>query len=169
MRRIFAGLLVGACLSLAPPLVETAEAQSFRIGGHGLYTNSTLEDAFGLGARLHIGIPRFPLDFQGIYDYQFLDCRAGYSDCSAWTGVMNVLLTAGETGVYVGAGAAYHRRDFPPDEGEGGLVVVEEWGYDFVFGAILDLLPVVDPILEFRYEVYDQIDNQLILSAGIVF
>jgi hypothetical protein len=167
MRRVLVGLLIGFALSLAPTFVDRAEAQTFRLGGHGLYSSGLTGD-FGLGARIGVGIPFLPVELQGIYDYRFPDCPRGYSGCSGWTGVLNVVLSSGDTGFYVGGGTSFFREDNPPDEGEGGLVVVEDWGLDLVLGVIFDLLPVVHPFGEVRYEWYDDVDSRLVLSVGLI-
>jgi hypothetical protein len=45
---------------------------------------------------------------------------------------------------------------------------VEEWGYNLALGLLLPVLPVLDPLIDFRYESYDEVQDQFVISLGLV-
>ena len=63
---------------------------------------------------------------------------------------------------------SFHQRDFTL-EGTEGSEVVKDWGMNITLGLILPVLQVIDPIVEFRYELYDEVQDQFVISLGVVF
>lgn len=141
-----------------------------RVGVQGMYTSgsaATVDSSFGIGGRLILEVPRYPFEVHGVFDYHFPDCPSSASNCTSWTGVGNVYYRGGGGPYFIGGGITRHRRDFDlVDSPE--LAVVEEWGYNLALGLILPVLPVLDPLIEFRYEFYDEVQDQFVISLGLV-
>ncbi len=172
--RIFGGVGRWAALAvLAGTLAATAPegaAAQFRVGVQGMYTSGSaaiIDSAWGVGGRVMVEIPRSPLEFHGIFDYHFPDCPAAAENCNSWTAGGNVYLRGGDGPAFIGGGVSLHRRDFDLAEDEE-LAKVEDWGFNFGIGLVLPVLPIVDPLIEFRYEFYDQVQDQFVISAGVV-
>ena len=155
-----------AGLGLAP---LDAQAQ-LRVGLQGMYTSgsvATVDRAFGLGGRLIVEVPRYPIEVHGIFDYHFPSCPSGADNCKSWTAVANVAYRGGGGPYYIGGGASLHHKDFTQaaDEESG---VVEDWGVNVVIGLLLPVLPLLDPLIELRYEIYDTVQDQFVISLGLV-
>ena len=170
MRRpLFASLLVAA---LTLTLHGDLQAQTFRIGGQGVYSSRTFADAWGVGGRVGVGIPLLPIEFQGIFDYYWPDCPAGSGTCESWSAGANVLFADGRTGPYFGLGAIYNQSRYPcvADDGVSTEIVeFKDWAFDITAGLIFDVLPRLHPFADFRYEWYfGDAQDQLVISVGFI-
>ena len=166
------GLVAGvvACvLALGIPHGDS-EAQ-VRGGVEGMYTSGSaavVDHAYGLGGRLMVELPRLPVEVHGIFNYHFPSCPSGSPSCSSWTAAGNVVYRGGGGPYFIGGGVSFHQRDFTL-EGTEGSEVVKDWGMNITLGLILPVLQVIDPIVEFRYELYDEVQDQFVISLGVVF
>ena len=72
MKRVPMFVLSLLVLALAAP--RAVEAQSpIKFGAHVAYADKVTDGAFGLGARVGVDLPAFPLSFWGHGDYYFPD------------------------------------------------------------------------------------------------
>lgn len=172
--RIFGGvgrwIAVGVLAWTLTAATRESAAAQVRVGVQGMYTSGSaaiIDSAWGLGGRLMVEIPRSPLEVHGIFDYHFPDCPSSATNCSSWTAGGNVYLRGGGGPAFIGGGVSLHRRDFDLAENEE-LAKVEDWGFNLGLGLVLPVLPAVDPLIEVRYEFYDQVQDQFVISAGLV-
>lgn len=166
-RLLFASMMVLSGLLAAP--AET-KAQAY-VGAQGLYalaTGGAGQDSWGVGGRAGVGIGRFPVEIQGVFDYHFPSCPRGFEDCSSWAGVVNVLFKSREAGpFYIGGGVIYQDREYPSTDPEVEDESATSWGFNGTAGLQFDF-PVLNPFVEFRYELYSDIVDRFVISAGLV-
>jgi hypothetical protein len=114
-----------------------------------------------LGARVEVSPALMPLAFIGSADYYFID-----GDMTLWAFNANVKYTIGlpgsPVGPYFGGGLNMQRMGF------NGLSNTES-GFNILGGIGLGGLMPVKAFAEARYELMNDIDNQLAISLGILF
>jgi hypothetical protein len=152
--------LVAAVAFLLMPGQE-AEAQMGVDFGPELYYNAESED-FGVGARVELSPPMFPVGFIVNGDYIFVDC--GDFDCSAWdfgaSAKYTISLPGAPIGPYLGAGLTHQRATF---EGE----TLSDTGFHILGGLRLGGMLPFGAFLEGRYLVMEE--NQFVINLGILF
>ena len=167
MRRVFVGGMLVALAALLMP--ATAQAQ-VDLGIQASYNAEPagfdgLDGAFGLGARLGVGLPLVGLGVTGSFDYFFPDC--GTPDCTFWDLSGNVTYSIPSVAInpYFGGGLAL--QSFEQDgvgESE------EEIGFNLLAGVKLGAMMPVNLFGELKYQIFgDPFDNQFVISAGILF
>lgn len=166
MRRVFVGGLLIALTALLAP--GSAQAQ-IDLGAQLSYNGEPagaegLDGAFGLGARVGVGLPLVGLGVTGSFDYFFPDCDP--ADCTFWDLSGNVTYTLPSVAVnpYFGGGVAL--QSFEVDEFDS----QEEVGFNLLAGVKLGAMMPVDLFGELKYQIFgDPFDNQFVISAGIYF
>lgn len=171
MRRVFVGGLLIALTTLLAP--GSAQAQ-IDLGAQLSYNGEPagaegLDGAFGLGARVGVGLPLVGLGVMGSFDYFFPDCDP--LDCTFWDLSGNVTYTLPSVAVnpYFGGGVALQsfEVDDTPDV-EGGSE--EEVGFNLLAGVKVGAMMPVNLFGELKYQIFgDPFDNQFVISAGIYF
>lgn len=165
MRRVFVGGLLIALATLLAP--GSARAQ-IDLGAQLSYNGEPaglegLDGAFGLGARVGVGLPLVGLGVTGSFDYFFPDCDP--LDCSFWDLSGNVTYTLPSVAVnpYFGGGVALQSFEV---EGES----EEEVGFNLLAGVKLGAMMPVNLFGELKYQIFgDPFDNQFVISAGLYF
>ena len=125
-----------------------------------------LSGTFGLGGRLVVSPPVFPISLVGSGDYYFTDCPAG-ADCSLWTAQGHVTLGLPLPVVrpYVLGGVQYRKDEADSTTGA-------------VIGAGVQLNFVVSLFLEGQMELADpvsglpgslDISSPFVLKGGLIF
>lgn len=172
MRRVFVGGLLLALTTLLAP--GTARAQ-IDLGAQLSYNGEPAgldgaDGAFGVGARVGVGLPLVGLGVTGSFDYFFPDCDP--IDCTFWdlSGNVTYTLPSAVVNPYFGGGVAL--QSFHADA----TTLTEELdeqevGFNILGGVKLGGpgLPV-DLFAEAKYQIFgDPFDNQFVISAGIWF
>ncbi len=166
MRRVFVGGLLIALTTLLAP--GSARAQ-IDLGAQLSYNGEPagiegLDGAFGLGARVGVGLPLVGLGVTGSFDYFFPDCDP--VDCTFWDLSGNVTYTLPSVAVnpYFGGGVALQSFEVEEFDSE------EEVGFNLLAGVKLGAMMPVDLFGELKYQIFgDPFDNQFVISAGIYF
>ena len=166
MRRVFVGGLLLAFAAFLSP--HAAQAQ-VSLGVQASYNGEPaglegLDGAFGLGARVGVGLPLVGLGVTGSFDYFFPDCDP--ADCSFWDLSGNVTYTLPSVAVnpYFGGGVAL--QSFEVD----GFDSEEEIGFNLLAGVKLGAMMPVDFFGELKYQIFGEpFDNQFVISAGVYF
>lgn len=157
-------------LSLLLAAAPGAEAQ-FQIGGQGLY-NTEGDGAYGVGARVGVGLPVAGLQVRADGNYFFPDCTTGF-DCSVWELVGSAtysLLPASPASPYVGAGLAYQNSSVSGVVG--GIDVddsLSDGGFNLLGGVELGGLMAVNLFAEMGYRLMGDNANQFMISTGVLF
>lgn len=142
-------------------------AQVLAVGGH-FVANADLDDEFtwGVGGRAHLSLPLTGLALQGTYDFYSPSC--GTLECDLNEVGVNVLWNLPVPWLmspYLGAGMAFQKWD-----GELDLSTNEGTAFQFLAGLILQG-PTFDrfqPFVEFKYQAWDEYENQKVMAGGIL-
>lgn len=159
MKRLVPLFVVAAFLVIP---VQKAEAQTGVGFGPELYYNAEIEE-FGLGARIQVTPPMFPVGFlvNGIYIFQ--DC--GDFDCTLLefgaSAKYTLSLPGSPLGPYFGGGLT-HQRFSSDDLGDS-----DDTGFHILGGLGLGGMLPIGAFVEARYLIMDV--NQFAISLGILF
>ena len=153
-------LVAAAAFVLLPS--QDAHAQVGVDFGPELNYNNESED-FGLGARLEISPPLFPVGFIVNGLYIFRDCDP--IDCTALefnaSGKYTITLPGSPLGPYFGAGVTHQRISFS------GFDDFDDTGFHVIGGLGLGGFLPIGAFVEGRYLIMDE--NQFAISLGILF
>jgi hypothetical protein len=147
--------LVAAVAFLLMPGQEVEAQVSF---GPQLSYNTEIEE-FGIGARLEVSPPAFPVSFYGSGDYVFVDDT--FLDFAV--GAKYALSLPGSPlAPYFGAGVTHQRwsvSDFDFDD----------TGFHLAAGLGLGGVMPIGAFVEGRYLLMGDFENQLVINLGILF
>lgn len=162
--RTIAALALASLLVVAVP--RGARAQLHLGGQASLAFDRGSDNSVGVGIRAALGLPMIPIEVHGSADYFFPSCDP--VDCSFWEANANAIFRISTPGMplrpYLGAGLNY--QSFSND-------LIGDFsgaGFNILGGVELGATPLIRPFLEARYEITnaDGLDNQLLLTAGII-
>lgn len=159
---------MAAALVLVP--LDGASGQ-LSIGAHASYvpgigtgaTSETADGTVGVGGRLGIGISSVGIRLLGTVERFFPDC--GSEDCEFEVGTATVIYdlpTSSALSPYLGAGISVQNSD-------GGASILgnrSDWGVNLMAGFSLGS-GNLSPFVEARYQLMQDFDNQLAVSAGL--
>ena len=170
MRRV-TSIAIAALLLAGVP--DGARAQ-LHLGAQGsmAFDRPSDETTTGVGVKAVLGLPAIPIEVHGSVDYFFPDCDP--VDCSFWEANANAVFRLPLPGAplrpYLGAGLNY--QSFGVDDVPAGVAVSDAsgTGINILGGVELGATPLIRPFVEARYEIIDSdgLENQLVLSAGII-
>jgi hypothetical protein len=171
MRKVAAGLVLAVALALFPWQVASGQVS---IGAHASYmseigtgfTAQTADGTVGVGGRLGIGIPVVGIKLLGTVDMFFPDC--GTEDCDFHAATANLLYTIPIPVLispYFGAGIAVQNSE----GGSSFLGDLSDWGINLMAGFSLDNGGSFQPFVEGKYQIMNDFDDQLVISAGLSF
>jgi hypothetical protein len=152
-------------MSLAAP--SSASAQALAIGGHAsLNPDLVEENTLGVGLRAHVGLPLTGLAVQATYDFYGPDC--GVFECDVGEAGLNLLWSLPVPYFfhpYFGAGAAFRKWT-----GQSQWGTESHQGVNFLAGVVLQgpTFRRFQPFIEAKYQVWNDTDNQKVLSGGIL-
>lgn len=168
-QRSLASVALGLAL-LTSPLAAQIEG-----GVHGMVNSGLVsgEATLGVGGRFGgylftTGTVQWKADAVG--DYFFANCPLEGVSCWAWHAQVNLVGTRklGQPFLgYAGLGAAFERFRLTTE----GTVdpTQDSWGLNLLVGAQLPVVRAARPFFEARYAIFDGVDDQLVLSLGVVF
>jgi hypothetical protein len=148
-------------VSAAAVLILASPAESqIGFGGHVARATDAFGGSTGLGARVRLGVPLFPLSAAANVEYFFTDCDV---DCSLWGATFDVnyalpipLLTP-----WAGVGWSIRNVEVAGQDGT-------ERGLNIGVGAQLNLT-TLRPFVDVRYEMADAPEKQYIIRLGVMF
>ena len=153
---------IGALFTPGP-----TSAQIFAVGGHAVANADVGQElTWGVGSRVHLGWPLTGLTLQGTYDFYSPSC--GTLECDLNELGVNVLWALPIPFLikpYVGAGVAFQKWD-----GEFDLSADEGQAFNFLAGVILQgpAFERFQPFVEFKYQSWDEYENQKVIAGGIM-
>lgn len=141
-------------------------AAQIDVGVHGLYNdNAQLTDgSVGVGARAGVELPLVGLGAHGDFNWYFPDCADGV-DCEfreILGGVTYSVLPLVAASPYFGAGVALQNSSVDGME-------ADETGFNLLAGVELGGVSPINGYGEVSYRLMDDFENQLVISAGILF
>lgn len=154
--------ILAAVFALALALPSGAEAQ-IDLGVQGVYNTEQQDGTPGIGARAAIGVPVTGLGVHADFNWLFPDCPA--DSCELWEllgAVRYGLLPASPASPYVGAGFAFQNSSV-------GTLETDDTGFNVLAGLELGGLMPVQAYGEASYRLMDGFEDQLVLSAGLLF
>jgi hypothetical protein len=161
------GLML-AFLSLGSVAVAVpSSAQILAIGGQVSANTDAQEDVtWGVGPRVHLGLPLIRISVQGTYDFYAPDC--GTLECDLKEMGVNVLWSLPVpflVSPYLGAGLAFQKW-----EGESYADDDSDTGVNFLAGIVLQgpMFQRFQPFGEVRYQIWKDYGNQKVFAAGIL-
>ena len=144
-----------------------SSAQVLAIGGQISANTDAREDiTWGVGPRVHVGVPLIGLSIQGTYDFYGPDC--GTLECDLVEMGVNVLWSLPVpflVNPYLGAGMAFQKW-----EGEAYVDDDSDTGVSFLAGVVLQgpTFRRFQPFGEVRYQIWNDYDNQKVFAGGIL-
>jgi hypothetical protein len=154
-----------AAMSIAGP--PSASAQVLAVGGHASLNPDLVDDnTLGVGLRAHVALPLTGVAVQATYDFYGPDC--GVFECDVGELGLNLLWSLPVPyffNPYVGAGGAFRKWT-----GESQWGTESHQGMNFLAGLVLQgpTFRRFQPFIEAKYQVWNDTDNQKVLSGGIL-
>jgi hypothetical protein len=142
-------------------------AQILAIGGQVSANTDARDDlTWGVGPRVHLGLPLVGISIQGTYDFYAPDC--GTPDCDLKEMGVNLLWSLPVpflVNPYLGAGLAFQKWD-----GEAYADDDSDTGVNFLAGIVLQgpTFQRFQPFGEVRYQIWKDYDNQKVFAGGIL-
>ncbi len=174
VRRTALGASLGLALFVALALPAPASAQGrFSVGVHGSYATELVGGTPGVGGRVSVGLAPLlrRVRLQATGDVFFPDCvGGGDSECSYWETNFNAILSNSADpdvgGMYLGAGVNVQHFEDPSNPE--GPVDDTGVGLNAILGFALDARGPIQPLAEFRYELFapDGI-QQIVFTVGV--
>jgi hypothetical protein len=133
------------------------------------------EATLGLGGRFGaylFGTGTVQWKADAVVDYFFANCPLEGVRCWAWHGNLNLVGTRklGEPVLgYAGLGAAYQRERLVSSDGGDVDTTGDRMGVNLLVGAQFPVVGAARPFFEARYGIFDDWQNQLVLSLGVLF
>jgi hypothetical protein len=161
------GLLVALLSAGAWAAPGPTSAQLLAVGGHFSANTGARENVtWGVGPRVHLGLPLIGLTLQGTYDFYGPDC--GALECDLDEMGVNLLWSLPVPFIldpYLGAGLAFQKW-----EGQPYVDNDSDTGVNFLAGVVLQgpTFRRFQPFLELRYQIWREYDNQKVFAGGIL-
>jgi len=155
--------LAGAFLGPSP-----VSPQILAIGGHAVANLDVRDDiTWGVGPRVHLGLPLTGITIQGTMDFFGPDC--GALECDLEEVGVNLLWSLPVPFVlnpYLGAGMAFQKWQGQTYAGND-----SDTGINFLAGIVLQgpTFRRFQPFVEGKYQIWNDYDNQKVLAGGILF
>ncbi len=146
--------------ALASIATAAPAAAQIGFGGHVVQMSDAFDGTTGVGARLRVGVPLFPISAVLNGEYFFPDCGDG--DCSLYgvTIDVNYALPLPLIQPWVGVGWSIRKVEVSD-------VSFDENGINVGIGAELKLT-AFKPFVEIRYEMADAPEKQYLMRIGVM-
>jgi len=146
--------------ALLTPLAAQPAAAQVGVGGHVVHAADSFGGTTGVGARIRLGVPLFPLFAAVNGEYFFPSCD---DDCSLWGATFDVNYTFPIPLIQPWAGVGWSVRGFEVNDEDD-----TERGINIGAGVQLNLAPM-KPYLDIRYEMADAPEKQFLIRLGVMF
>ena len=135
-------------------------AAQIGFGGHVVQASDAFDGTTGVGARLKVGIPLFPVSAALNGEYFFPDC--GDADCSLYGATLDLNYALPLPLLQPWVGVGWSVRKVEVDDASS-----TERGFNVGVGAELRLT-AFRPFVDIRYELADAPEKQYLLRLGIM-